>query len=278
MKQELLHFMRKQKLDDNLMWKDASISQELFVRDTICGNLLKVHGFVVSTHYSKSCELPVYFITMRNGVKLIMRNNFYDWKVSVETPDNQPALPANYLPKDLMSLKMTDGKPQKIPQCYLEGFKKQWCYGGYDPENTARKFTIEVPSKYSLYVIIYLLKHAYPDISILAGTDTRTAEELTKDINTILDNNGHNEFEVNRFAEKNKNEAKSRVMSAWEILWETYKKIEDLKHDEHYNKTEVYDMFPCINESVENYVNVIMKYPEAHEEFLREELMYKSVP
>ena len=276
MKQELLYFMRKQKLDDNLMWKDASISQELFVRDTICSNLLKVHGFVVSTHYSKSCELPVYFITMRNGVKLIMRYNFYDWKVSVETPDNQPKLPTNYLPKDLMSFNMTNGKPKKIPQCYLEGFKKEWCYDAYDPENTARKFTIEVPSKYSLYVIIYLLKHAYSDISVLAGTDTRTSEELTKDINTILDNNGHNEFEVNRFDEKK--EAKSRVMPAWEILWQTYKKIDSLKHDEHYNKTEVYDMFPCINESVEDYVNVIMKYPEAHEEFLREELMYKSEP
>ena len=32
MKQELLYFMRKQELDDNLMWKDASISQEVFVR------------------------------------------------------------------------------------------------------------------------------------------------------------------------------------------------------------------------------------------------------
>lgn len=276
MKQGLLYFMRKQKLDDNLLWKDASISQELFVRDTICGNLLKVHGFVVSTHYSKSCELPVYFITMRNGIKLIMRYNFYDWKVSVETPDNQPALPANYLPTDLMTFSMVNGKLEKIPQCYLEGFKKEWCYDAYDPENIPRKFTIEVPSKYNLYVIIYLLKHAYPDISILDGTDTRTAEELTKDINDILDNNGHNEFEANRFDEKK--EAKSRVMSAWEILWQTYKKIDNLKHDEHYNKTEVYDMFPCINESVENYVNVIMKYPEAHEEFLREELMYKSQP
>ena len=276
MKQGLLYFMRKQKLDDNLLWKDASISQELFVRDTICGNLLKVHGFVVGIHYSKSCELPVYFITMRNGVKLIMRYNFYDWKVSVETPDNQPALPANYLPTDLMTFSMVNGKLEKIPQCYLEGFKKEWCYDAYDPENIPRKFTIEVPSKYNLYVIIYLLKHAYPDISILDGTDTRTAEELTKDINDILDNNGHNEFEANRFDEKK--EAKSRVMSAWEILWQTYKKIDNLKHDEHYNKTEVYDMFPCINESVENYVNVIMKYPEAHEEFLREELMYKSEP
>ena len=276
MKQELLYFMRKQELDDNLMWKDASISQEVFVRDTICGNLLKVHGFVVSTHYSKSCELPVYFITMRNGVKLIMRYNFYDWKVSVETPNNQPALPAGYLPTDLMTFSMVDGKLEKIPQCYLEGFKKEWCYDAYDPENIPRKFTIEVPSKYSLYVIIYLLKHAYPNIDVQVDSDTRTPEELTKDINTILDNNGHNEFEVNRFDEKKV--AKSRVMSAWEILWQTYKKIDNLKHDEHHNKTEVYDMFPCINESVENYVNVIMKYPEAHEEFLREELMYKSEP
>ena len=46
-----------------------------------------------------------------------------------------------------------------------------------------------------------------------------------------------------------------------------------------YEKTEIYDLFTYSCETdVEKYAEVIVKYPEIHEEFLREEMMYKSEP
>ena len=58
------------------------------------------------------------------------------------------------------------------------------------------------------------------------------------------------------------------LMYIYEILWRTYYKID--------GKSEI--DFPVIDETVDNYVDVIMKYPEIHEEFLREEMMYNSEP
>ena len=275
MKESILHFMRTWDLDDKLIYKDAAISQACFVRDTICGDLLKVHGFVVSTHVSKSCLLPVYFVTLRNGIKLIMRYNFYDWKVSVETPANKDPLPKDYLPSDCMSYRMTHGKPEKILSCYLEGFHEEWCYDAYDHKQPPRKFTIEIPSKEQLFVIIHRLKHAYPDVDVNVASDKRTADEIKQDIETILDNNGYNEYEPSKWD----SEKKSKLMSVWEILWRTYRKIDSMRYDENYEKTEIYDLFTYSCESdVEKYAEVIVKYPEIHEEFLREEMMYNSEP
>ena len=193
-----------------------------------------------------------------------MRNNFYDWKVSIETPMNKETLPPYFIPEDCLSYRMVENKLDKIPECYLEGFKDEWCYDAYNPEKPSRKFTIEVPSKYLLFIIIHKLKHAYPDIKVNVEDDKRTKEELTRDINIILENNGHSEYIPNRFNE----EKMCPLMYIYEILWRTYYKID--------GKSEI--DFPVIDETVDNYVDVIMKYPEIHEEFLREEMMYNSEP
>ena len=58
----LLHWMRKQEIDDKMIYKNAAIKQECFLRDQICMRLLHTHAFVVSTHMSKSIILPVYAV------------------------------------------------------------------------------------------------------------------------------------------------------------------------------------------------------------------------
>ena len=96
----LLHWMRKQEIDDKMLYKNAAIKQECFIRDQICMRLLHTHSFVISTHRSKSIVLPVYAFTMENGIKVICRENFYGWKLSVKLPKDRPC--ENIIPEDLL--------------------------------------------------------------------------------------------------------------------------------------------------------------------------------
>ncbi len=263
MKQELKYWIRKWDLDDNLIYKKAGQEQASFVRSQICGNLLHTHGFAVSTHYSKSCKLPVYFLKLRNGIKLIMRCNFYDWKVSVEIPSIYEPLPKDFLPTDCLSHRMVENKGERIAPCYMEGFRKEWCYDAYIPEHPSKKFSIEIPDSYRLYVIIHRLKHAYPDVAFDLSTDHRTMEQIKESIDKILADNG---FLDMRDEERWDKTVKRSVMSAWGIIWWTYQKMKKMNVKE----------MPTASEDSQEYAKVIMRFPEVHEEFLREEWMYND--
>lgn len=115
----MLYFARRWELDEKLIYKKASEKQMRFVRDRICLYLLHVPCFKVSWHTSKSCLLPVYGFTMRNGIKVICRENFYDWKLSIELPK---PLPPNFIPDDILTW---NDCGKDIPDCYLEGFKDE---------------------------------------------------------------------------------------------------------------------------------------------------------
>lgn len=268
MKQEILYWMRTWDLEDNLIYKKSATSQACFVRDNITDGLLKAHCFVVSTHYSKSCLLPVYYIKMRNGIKLIMRCNFYDWKLSVEIPESYDNLPVDYLPKDCMTFSMVEDPLEPIPSCYLEGFKEEWCYGAYNPQNPSKRFTIEVPNDYCLFTVIHYLKHAYPDIEFDMNQDTRTSEEITAAIEKILDENGYNDmYDRKDFGKV----FKSRRMSLYEIIWRLHYKIETLYYEKKVDKNSLGE-----GDNLAFHVDMIMRYPEIHKEFLMEEYLYND--
>ena len=118
----LLHWMRKQEIDDKMLYKNAAIKQECFIRDQICMRLLHTHSFVISTHRSKSIVLPVYAFTMENGIKVICRENFYGWKLSVKLPKDRPC--ENIIPEDLLE----GGYNENASKCYIEGFKDEWIF------------------------------------------------------------------------------------------------------------------------------------------------------
>ena len=265
----LTYWIRKWELDDNLIYKKASERQAQFVEHKICGNLLKACGFVISKHMSKSCILPVYYIKARNGIRLTMRCNFYDWKVSVEIPDGYDNLPANYLPMDCMSHSMVEHSGEKIPSCYCEGFKKEWCFDAYNPQQPNKKFTIEIPDEERLYVVLHRLKHAYPEKVFKVEDDKRTVGKIRADIDKLLDANGFNEMRDEIFFEKS---VKRRVIGAWNILWRTYCKMGDLYHD---GKMPSED-YPSVSDDSREYAECIIKYPEVHEAWLMEEWMYKE--
>jgi hypothetical protein len=138
--------------DPRLIYAERLGEQICFVRDRLCRVLfpnsqdfLANPPTVISTHFSKSLKLPVYQIDLKKyGVEIVLRNNFYDWKVSVKSD----------APLDFDTMGLFD------PTCYVtsiycEGFPEEKVYGSYSADNS--KFTVEIRSDYDLYTFMYLL-------------------------------------------------------------------------------------------------------------------------
>ena len=132
----LLQWMRHQKIDDKMRWKNDAIEQECFIRDVICQNALHVPVFVVSVHTSKSIVLPVYRFRMKNGIVVTARDNFHGWVVSINCPFEVT------LPEDLIW-------PGELTKLDCEGFHADWVYP-YGRENV-RLSTFRVSGKYEFW-------------------------------------------------------------------------------------------------------------------------------
>lgn len=262
----LLHWQRTTDLDDNLIYKKASENQEIFMRDDVGLNLLKAPVFVISSHMSKSCRLPVYYIKMMNGIKVIMRGNFYDWKLSVDSPVD---LPANCIPIDCVS----GGIKDDISECYCEGFKDEWVFGKYNPENPGKQFTIECADKYRLYVALHSLKNCIPNYEYKLEDNTLDKDFIVEVIKTIYDKYGYNEmYEDTSWGKP----VERRQMSSWEILWKTYCKLGNLTYSwkpEYDPSIEHLDCMHTMDEP-EKLADFILKYPTVYNAFRIESQMF----
>lgn len=256
----LMYEMRLQEIGDEMLWKKAAIDQEIFMRDAICMNMLKVPCFVVSWHTSKSIHLPVYGFIMQNGVKVIARYNFYDWKLSVKMPDK---LPDDYLPTEVIR----GGLKSAIPDCYLEGFRSSWAYGVY--KNGVKKFTIELSNRYDVYMICFLLNKAFPAMVFDLEKDERSVDEIADSIQKIYEEQGAFDIrDMHRFSTP----FEEPVMSGWEILWRTNNALKDaIKND-----TGKYTFLMDECEDPKEYAKLICKYPEGKRTFLMEEYMFNA--
>jgi len=140
--------------EDKMLWKDSMEKQVLFIRDTLYQafpiktreefNQFKDSLMVISEHASKSINLPVYRVSWK-GMVCILRNNFYDWKVSVRS--------AKKISVDL-SLYGFKTK-EEVTHGYCEGFKAEWVYDSY--ENNKEQFTIKISNDYQLFCFFKLL-------------------------------------------------------------------------------------------------------------------------
>ena len=154
MKTPLQEWISKNIPDDKMLWKNSAIDQAGFVRDRILCALkgkdqqefqeIKSTFMVISEHTSKSITLPVYSFTWR-GVVFIFRDNFYDWKVSVQS-ENEIAGIDGF---DLFDPKKT------INSCYCEGFKDEWVFPAYN--DNKENFTVEIRSNHDLYCFFKIL-------------------------------------------------------------------------------------------------------------------------
>lgn len=177
MNQLLLEYMRTHEISDEMNWKSSAIKQMVFVRDTLCDYLLRVPVFVVSTHRSKSIELPVYYFEMRNGIRAIMRENFHGWIVTLITSH----------PVTLEDFCHGHGiyPYEDIPKCYAEGFKDSWLHP-YVKEG-ARRTTFEVDGDYKLYTLFYLLDKT--GSTRLRDSDVIKDEKFVSQLmNTMIEN------------------------------------------------------------------------------------------
>lgn len=143
--------MRENELSDDLLYKKASERQMIFVRDKIGKHLSHSPIFVVSTHMSKSCLLPVYAFRLTNGIEFIMRENFYGWVVSIRSPFTIEKLP-DFCTGDYLC---AGDYSADIAKCYCEGFRDSWVYK-YRNENFCYS-TFRVDEDYDLYTLIYML-------------------------------------------------------------------------------------------------------------------------
>ncbi len=170
MKEPLQQWVNANKLDDNLIWKDSSSAQILFARDHLGGlfgaglpydQRRDEMCFVVSTHTSKSCLLPVYSFE-RAGLRLIARNNFFNWKFSVisEAPIEADfsGLFATTPPIDP---KYT-GNP--LAPVYFEGFPEELIFGYY-ADSDKRHWSAEIQSHYGAWATLFLIMRALGHIN-----------------------------------------------------------------------------------------------------------------
>lgn len=263
MKQLLLYWMRKDNIDDKMLWKKAAEHQECFLRDEICTNLLHTHAFVVSTHTSKSIQLPVYFFMMHNGIKVVCRENFYGWMLSVKLPKDRPY--EDIIPKDLIEC----GYDGDISDCYFEGFRKEWVFKGYKPnDKKQRNFSFGIYSDYEFYTVMYILKHLYGDMDFSKDAKKLTKEKVVETINSIYDGFGYNDWEVHtRYGEPRTD----RIMSGWEILWRTYHHLDDYD----FRKEKGIDYISMdVLDNPEEFADHILKYPEVTQTFAFETKTY----
>lgn len=137
---------------ENMLYKDSYWNQIIFVKDTVpCifantwkgQKAIKDSTEVISIYTSKSIHLPVYKIKLKDKTTFTMRDNFQDWKVSVNSPRDVKA--------DFLNL----FDPNKsIDSVYCDGFPENLVYGSY--AKNKRKFTIELMSKYRLYTFLWI--------------------------------------------------------------------------------------------------------------------------
>ena len=127
---------------ETLIYKEGYWDQINFVLDVLADILARDFDDyiailnnirVISTHTSKSVLLPVFRVELKDGTAFTMRNNFYDWKISVSSPRRIVEIDPMGLFDPL----------KRINDVYCQGFPEQLVYGPY--ADNQLQFTIELP-------------------------------------------------------------------------------------------------------------------------------------
>lgn len=151
---DLLAWMRVFEPKNSMYYKKGYWDQTVFIRDEI-NRLLHLEYEewkanpvkVIAIHRSKLITLPVYYIYLKDyDTQIIMRNNFYDWKVSINS---------KYRITGIEEFFREEKEP--INPIYCEGFDETQVFGMYKENN--KRFTIELPgNEYNFYTFFYMLK------------------------------------------------------------------------------------------------------------------------
>jgi hypothetical protein len=142
---KLQDWMRENQITSDMLWKSSDQNQLYFMGRKIapmCNQNGDIE--VISTHRSKSIDLPVYDISIGTMVRFIVRDNFYNWKVSGKSE------------VDLgIDFKGLIDENKRISACYCEGFPEDLVFGPYN--DNKRAFTVDLPNQYTVYVFFWLI-------------------------------------------------------------------------------------------------------------------------
>lgn len=152
---------------DEKLWKSAWGQQAEFLRDELqhlVGAGLSYPKYkeaeiarVISTHRSKSIDLPVVeFARLDLGIRFIVRNNFYNWKLTV--------LSEKPIEADFGALFYTEPPPEpdytgdKLHAVYFEGFPGDLVRGYYSQNKS--EWSAEIHGDYAMWMVIHLCMRA----------------------------------------------------------------------------------------------------------------------
>lgn len=181
-------WMNEQMVGDEMLWKGAWGHQLKFLRDEfvmgLCGAGIEYYrdreeiARVISTHRSKSIDLPVVEVSRPDlGLRMIVRNNFYNWKLSVvsEKPievdfsglfHTTPPIDPAYTGDSLAS-------------CYFEGFPQDRIFGYFSKSN--RKFSADIGNNNELCIVTFLILRHLGAIKACEWSTAETYPQLLKD-------------------------------------------------------------------------------------------------
>jgi hypothetical protein len=151
---DLLTWCRVNEPEEKMLWKQGYWDQIMFVRDTVNPLFYSTYEEwkdnpvkVINTHRSKSIALPVYEIYLKqHDVKMIVRYNFYDWKISV--------ISKTEINIDFMGL---FDECNTINSIYCEGFKEEQVFQSF--KENKKQFTVEISGMYQVFTFMFLLNN-----------------------------------------------------------------------------------------------------------------------
>ena len=173
---------------DQMYWKGDADNQIRFVWKSLAPLVGKGFSYeevqqlitVIATHRSKSIDLPVYRLERSDlGLQIILRDNFYNWKISVisERP----------ITADFSGLFYTtppidpDYTGDPLHHVYFEGFPKDLVFG-YFEESDGKKWSAEIATNEILWTTVFLIMRSLGAVQPLKWrTKESHRAELEKD-------------------------------------------------------------------------------------------------
>lgn len=146
-------------IPEAMYYRKAAADQVLFVRDrlpAVWANSSEEYDAhsdgcatrVVGTHRSKSIELPVYGLEIsRLGLRVVLRDNFYDWNLVVDSDRPVVIDPTRLFP------------PNDLGSCFYQGFPAAWVEATPYAQSQTR-FACYLENAYALHTFFHLVARA----------------------------------------------------------------------------------------------------------------------
>lgn len=163
MNTSLQDWINGQNVGDEMRWKGAWGAQVQFFRDQLAGvassgledfDERRALARVISTHRSKSIELPVVsFLREDLGLQLVVRGNFYDYKL---TCISKKPIEADFSGLFHTTVPVApEYTGNELSSCYFEGFPGDLIHGYYE-ENKC-KWSASIGRDEALWMTVFLI-------------------------------------------------------------------------------------------------------------------------